>query len=56
MTDLKAKHFWQTVLGDMQIQITRPTYETWLKDTIGIEYRKNTFIVGTPNIFIAEIL
>ena len=56
MTDLKAKHFWQTVLGDIQIQITRPTYETWLKDTIGIEYRKNTFIVGTPNIFIAEML
>ena len=56
MTDLKAKNFWQTVLGDIQIQITRPTYETWLKDTVGIEYKKNNFIVGTPNIFIAEML
>jgi len=56
MTDLIAKNFWQTVLGDIQIQITRPTYETWLKDTVGIEYKKNSFIVGTPNIFIAEML
>ena len=56
MTELIAKNFWQTVLGDIQIQITRPTYETWLKDTVGIKYKNKIFTVGTPNIFIAEML
>ncbi|MBN18460.1 MAG: chromosomal replication initiator protein DnaA [Chloroflexi bacterium] len=56
MTDLTAKNIWQTVLGDLQIQITRPTYETWLKDTIGLESKDNTLTVGTPNIFVAEML
>ena len=44
------------MLGDIQIQITRPTYETWFKDTVGIEYTNNILTVGAPNIFIAEML
>ena len=56
MTELISKNFWQTVLGDIQIQITRPTYETWFKDTVGIEYTNNILTVGAPNIFIAEML
>ena len=56
MTELISKNFWQTVLGDIQIQITRPTYETWFKDTVGIEYTNNILTIGAPNIFIAEML
>jgi chromosomal replication initiator protein len=44
------------VLGDLQLQITRPSYETWLKDTVGLAHSDGEFVVGTPNAFVAEML
>jgi len=51
-----AKQVWDAVLGDLQLQITRPSYETWLKDTIGLEYIDGELVVGAPNMFVAEML
>ena len=47
---------WQAVLGDLQLRVTRPSYETWLRDTAGISYQDGEFVVGTPNTFVAEML
>ena len=44
------------MLGDLQLQITRPSYETWLKDTVGLAHSDGEFVVGTPNAFVAEML
>ena len=56
MTIQEARHVWDAVLGDLQLQVTRPSYETWLKDTVGVAQRDGEFIVGTPNAFVAEML
>ncbi len=56
MNAQQAKQVWEAVLGELQIQVTRPSYETWLKDTIGIAKERGEFIVGTPNAFVAEML
>ena len=47
---------WQAVLGDLQLKVTRPSYETWLRDTTGVRYDDGEFVVGTPNTFVAEML
>ncbi len=47
---------WQAVLGDLQLRVTRPSYETWLRDTSGLRYADGEFIVGAPNTFVAEML
>ncbi len=47
---------WQAVLGDLQLRVTRPSYETWLRDTTGIRYADGEFVVGAPNTFVAEML
>ena len=36
--------------------MTRPSYVTWLKDTVGISCDDGRFVVGTPNTFVAEML
>lgn len=55
-TTQQAKQIWDAVLGDLQLQVTRPSYETWLKGTVGIAYVDGEFVVGTPNAFVAEML
>ena len=56
MTNHQPKSVWQAVLGELQVQVTRPSYETWLKDTVGLAHQNGEFIVGTPNSFVAEML
>jgi chromosomal replication initiator protein len=56
MTTQQAKHVWEAVLGELQLQVTRPSYETWLKGTVGVALEDGEFVVGAPNAFVAEML
>jgi chromosomal replication initiator protein len=51
-----AKEVWETVLGALELQVTKANYQTWLKDTIGLSYKNELFIVGVPNAFTVEWL
>ena len=51
-----AKQIWEAALGDLQLQVTRPSYVTWLQDTVGIAWVDGELIVGTPNTFVSETL
>ena len=56
MSVQKAEQVWEAVLGDLQLRVTRPSYETWLKGTVGLDHLDGEFVVGTPNTFVAEML
>ena len=56
MTDPRAKDTWEAVLGQLQLEVTRPSYETWLSGTVGMSYAGSEFVVGAPNPFVAEML
>ena len=47
---------WEAALGELQLQVNKPNYDTWLKDTVGISYQGDAFVIGVPNVFIAEWL
>ena len=51
-----AQQLWEAALGELQIQVSKPNYKTWLERTVGLGYQDNQFIVGVPNTFIAEYL
>jgi len=51
-----AQEIWDAALGELQLQVSKPNYDTWLKDTSGISYKEDVFVIGVPNIFIAEWL
>ena len=52
----KAEIYWDDALGQLALQVTRPNYETWLKNTRGLGWDGTTFTVGAPNGFVAEML
>lgn len=47
---------WQAVLGELQLHVTRPSYETWFKETVGLNVDGGVLVIGTPNPFVAEML
>jgi chromosomal replication initiator protein len=51
-----AQGIWEAALGELQVQVTKPNYRTWLEKTVGLSYDGNQFVVGVPNTFIAEYL
>ena len=53
---LDASNLWQEVLEDLSENISKPNYDTWLKDTIGISFQGSTLIIGTRSEFVNEWL
>jgi chromosomal replication initiator protein len=56
MEPASAQQVWETALGELQIQVSKHNYQTWLEKTIGLSYQNNQFIIGVPNNFAAEYL
>jgi len=56
MQDRSAKGLWEAALGQLQLQVTRPNYETWLKDTVGISLADGLFTITAPTDFAVEWL
>ncbi len=51
-----AQQIWEATLGELQIQVNKPNYRTWLAKTVGLSYQNNHFVIGVPNTFVAEYL
>ncbi len=49
-----AQELWEAALGEIQLQVNRPNYRTWFWETRGISYQDNQFVIGVPNVFVAE--
>ena len=56
METRSAQEIWDAALGELQIQVSKPNYRTWLEKTIGLSYQDNQFVVGVPTSFVAEYL
>ena len=54
--DPAAHRIWSAALGDLGMQVTRPSFDTWLKGTKGVSIEGPGLIVGAPNTFTAEML
>jgi len=51
-----AQEIWEAALGELQLQVTKSNYKTWLEKTKGLSYQNNHFVVDVPNTFVAEYL
>jgi len=51
-----AQEIWDTALGELQLQVSKANYRTWLEKTKGIGYQDNQLTLGVPNTFVAEYL
>ena len=56
MNHLDPNILWQATLGSLELQVSRPTYITWLKDTTGIALDSQGLLVGTSSPFVSQWL
>lgn len=52
----EAGRLWSAALGQLQLQVTRANYETWLRHTEGLTYDGSTLRVGVASDFAREWL
>lgn len=53
---MKPQEVWQATLGELQLQMTRDTFNTWLKPTRVISCEDGTLIIGVDNGYVKEWL
>jgi chromosomal replication initiator protein len=53
---MNADQIWQAALGNLQLQMTKPTFDTWLKNTRAISYEDGTLIIGVHNAYAKDWL
>jgi len=51
-----AQEIWEAALGELQLQVNKPHYKTWLGKTVGLSFLNNQFTIVVPNAFVAEYL
>ena len=56
MRDRSPKALWEAALGQLELQVTRPNFDTWLRNTTGLEMEDGRLIVGVPSDFCVEWL
>jgi chromosomal replication initiator protein len=54
--DQPPKDQWRAILGELELQLPRSTFETWLKPTEGLRVDDRNFVVEVPTPFYAEWL
>lgn len=47
--DIKPDQVWQTALGQLQMQMTRATFDTWVRQTTALACEDGMFIIGVHN-------
>jgi len=53
---MRAAQVWEAALGELQLQMTRANYDTWLKDTFLVSQEEDLFVVGVESPFAADTL
>lgn len=53
---MDLKGVWEAAKGELQLQMTKATYDTWISNTFPIAYEDGTFIVGVHNTYAQEWL
>jgi chromosomal replication initiator protein len=51
-----AQEIWEAALGELEVQVSKANYRTWLRKTVGLSYQDSQFVIGVPNTFVAEYL
>jgi chromosomal replication initiator protein len=55
-TRMKAEQAWQAVLGQLQMDMPKASYDTWVKATEFISYEDGLFIIGVANSYARDWL
>jgi chromosomal replication initiator protein len=51
-----AQDIWTTALGQLQLQVSKLNYKTWLERTKALSFQDDNLVVSAPNSFVSEYL
>ncbi len=54
--EVSARETWQATLGQLELELPRNTFDTWLKESEGIAFRDLDLLVTVPSVFVLELL
>ena len=49
MEDMSPETAWKATLGELELQMTKATFNTWLKDARLLAKEENEFVIGVRN-------
>ena len=53
---MNAEQAWQAALGELQLQLTKATFDTWVKSTYVVGSEDGTYVVGVHNAYAKDWL
>jgi len=53
---MDASQAWQATLGQLQMELPKATYDTWLRDARFIQHENQTFTIGVENAYARDWL
>ena len=53
---MQSEQLWQAVLGQLQMELSKSTFETWVRETTLVTHEDGAFVVGTPNAYARDWL
>ena len=53
---MKAEHAWQAAIGQLQIEMPRAAFDTWVSNTEFLSYEDGCFFIGVPNAYACDWL
>ncbi|MGK7873904.1 MAG: chromosomal replication initiator protein DnaA [Xenococcaceae cyanobacterium] len=54
--EISLKQLWSQVLERLQLQLSQPTFETWIKTATAQQLKNNCLVIRTPNPFVLNHL
>lgn len=55
-SSIQPERAWQMALDQLQMDMPRAAFETWMRDTSFVSYEDGVFTIGTPNAYGREWL
>ena len=53
---MNAEQAWQSVLGQLQMEMPRASFDTWVRDTKPVSYQDGVLTVGVSNAYARDWL
>ncbi len=53
---MEASQAWQATMGQLQMELPKATYDTWVRDTRFVNHQENTFVIGVQNAYARDWL
>ena len=53
---MQAQSAWKAVLGQLEMEFEKASYNTWIKDAKFIAFEAQAFVIGTKNTFARDWL